>query len=292
MGFKKRANARRAKAKKDTVTKLNQVITDEADRANFLMEQLHLYNDNVRGFKGFAGSCITDSMLFVKVWNRLGWGKAEAVCTDLAGITYHLDSEGAVTKGHDGDDPHYPEPRTNPRYYDPNGMTGYDGHIIVKTPNFYVDPTIGQINRHNLFAPLSIHFPATLADALTEYPPQVQDIFTRTTPVELRLRKQGDVGTDKEQQPIIHREMQDLVLFKEASLAPNKVAIIPYEVGDDMTLLGWAIRTDIDFETELAEHRKFWPDNDTWWLERKIHGKGLYAQVINTLTQLQKGVNK
>ena len=292
MGFKKRANARRAKAKKDTVTKLNRVITDEEERVVFLLEQLHTYNDNVRGFNGNAGSCITDSMLFVKVWNRLGWGKAEPVCTDLASQSSQGMQVVLWHKGHDGDDPHYPEPRTNPRYYDPNGMTGYDGHIIVKTPNFYVDPTIGQISRHNLFAPLSIHFPATLADALTEYPPQIQDIFTRTTPVELRLRKQGDVGTDKEQQPIIHREMQDLVLFKEASLAPKKVAILPYEVGDHMTLLGWAIRTDIDFETELAEHRKFWPDNDTWWLERKIHGRGLYAQVINTLTQLQKGVNK
>lgn len=304
MGFKKRAGIRKTQAKKATVTKLNQLITDEADRANFLMEQLHLYNDNVRGFNGFAGSCITDSMLFVKVWNRLGWGKAEPVCTDLAGITYHLDSEGGVTKprgahctlwhkGHDGDDPKYPNPRSNPRYYQ-KGATGYDGHIIVKTPNFYLDPTLGQINRSDgNIVPISWGFSADEAKSIEDYEEGLQRLFTTPHDTTIRVRAHEDRNGVTKETPITDTFTVTIPMLRPQSTAPEKVAIcqIPTEDNKHLALIAWAIRTDIDFETELAIHRRFFPTNDGWYNERKVHGRGLYAQVINTLTQLQKGVN-
>ena len=283
MGFKKRAGRKKPQGSKNRI--FNQISTEE-ERIEFLRNQLHKYNDSVRGFKGNPGSCITDSMLFVKVWNRL-WPRmrAHCVCVDLAAqgpLGYQVT---LWHKGHDGDDPNYPEPRTNPRFYDPKGATGYDGHIIVKTPNYYVDLTIGQISRSGqVEAPLSTVFPTELAVPITEYPLWIHEMFTREKELQINIRANGGVGTDPNQREILNNYTDTMCLLRPQSVKPGKIAVIqPGKDEGEYTIIAYAIRTDIDFETELAEHRRFWSSDDGWGDERKRHGRGLYKQVRTIL---------
>tara|TARA_R110002020_G_scaffold374239_1_gene585610 strand:- start:5112 stop:5972 length:861 start_codon:yes stop_codon:yes gene_type:complete len=285
MGFKAKANARR-KAATPTPRKLS-----EEEAISFVTEQLHKYNDNVRGFQGRAGSCITDSMLFCKVYNRLfTHHRAKPVCTDLSAQAFDNKSPTMQVclwhKGHDGNDPHYPDARTNPRYYG-NTPSGYDGHIIVQTQNYYVDLTLGQINRPALKVPLSHTFARTEAKAFSLYHPNIRHFFTevRHTQIINRTLNQQAGQPLKNDAKITHS--MDLVLLRPESLAPEAVAIQDYNHDDrHSTTIAWAIRTDIDFETELGIHRQYFHTNDTWYDERKIHGRGLYAQCKKALKEV------
>ena len=303
MGFKKRNRKPQPKKayNKRNVTKVLTLGTTEEERVDAVTKLLLDYNREVRGFKE-AGSCITDSMLFVAVWNKLFPDMpAEAVCTDLAAFSKYQE----VTlwhKGHDGDDPNWPEHRSNPRYYGPNGG-GYDGHVVVRTPNFIIDPTIGQINREVdgqqvLGVPMSTRFNLSDCTPLEDYDEELTEIFTRSKPTQMRIREQVPNGTSRSQGKIVKEWVQDLVLMRPQSLAPKKVFITDFETVTKVrptgvnkrrparretliTVVAWALRPDIDFATELAIHRADSNQNleDYWDRERAVHAKRLMKRI-------------
>ena len=196
-------------------------------------------------------------MLFVGVWNRLFTDKAVCVCTDLAAMG-SSEREGmgqTVTlwhKGHDGNDPKYPDYRTNPRYYQ-EGATGYDGHVIVQTKTYLLDLTLGQINRRDMSknhgsehteyyggtliaVPNTFTFRRDHCKAMNDYPENVVQALTEIKSVEMRQREHLEAGEDKSTAKIIRTWTQD-------------------------------------FETELGVHRQYFGKDDDWNQIRKRHVK-------------------
>ena len=297
-GKRRKSAAKKSRAeKKSFVTQHNPTNSmSEMDRISFVTNAVRSFNDKVRGFKA-VGSCITDSMLFVGVWNRLFTDKAVCVCTDLAAMG-SSEREGmgqTVTlwhKGHDGNDPKYPDYRTNPRYYQ-EGATGYDGHVIVQTKTYLLDLTLGQINRRDMSknhgsehteyyggtliaVPNTFTFRRDHCKAMNDYPENVVQALTEIKSVEMRQREHLEAGEDKSTAKIIRTWTQDLALLNPDSLAPEQVSVHMFEdIAPDMeyTLVAYALRPDIDFETELGVHRQYFGKDDDWNQIRKRHVK-------------------
>ena len=278
IGFKSRANKKRkAVAKKKAREEaLQNQPDDEFERICFVTAIVHSWNKKVRGFES-VGSCITDSQVFARVWNRLykkrKEPKAYPVCTDLFAFSQTNGQEVSLWhKGYDGDDPNFPEPRSNPRYYGKQ-PTGYDGHIIVKTPNFYVDMTLGQINRKDskgrdlIKVPEAWVFKNTEVRSLSEYPEDLVKHITSTRMMTLRETEKPKVGESKAQMKTLRTWEEPFTLLREASRKPDAIYIGSFGIGnleDEDTIVGYALRTDIDFETELALHRSYFADGDQW----------------------------
>lgn len=282
MGFKKRARQnRKPQAKRSTVTKQNLDLEEKAIVE--VMNDIISFNRHVRGFTG-AGSCITDSMLFTILYNKrykTTLKRAKAVCCDVSGFGSTGREFSLWHKGHDGNDPQYPEYRTNPNYYS-TGATGYDGHVVAETEHYIVDLTIGQINRndpetgHRYFdVPLAEYFLKRECQPLQNYPAWIVEHMRTIKTIQQNPRKQLEAGQDQSDAPLLEPFMATHPMMHDEAVNQNKIYIDNYTTKQDVphphlgtnqplsTIIAWALRPDIDFHTEVNVLRKWFTDDYT-----------------------------
>ena len=282
MGFKRRAaDRRKAAAAKEPKPEPKTYTEEEA--IQIVMGELKDYNETVRGFTE-AGSCITDSMLFCNAMAATFKIPAVPVCSDLAAFGRSRHGEYQLQlwhKGHDGNDPRYPDDyRSNPKHYGPSG-TGYDGHIVVRTPNFIIDPTFGQLNREG-----KIKVPLMALLSLEDFGPidpnnDLHAHFLKSHTITMFKRPQRVIG-EKQNSDATHSWDVELPLLLPASIEPEMVHISNHKEDGIITFFAHALRTDIDFETELQKHIDTGTlkiNEDSWRQEREVHSRKLIGRM-------------
>ena len=281
MGFKKRARQNRKKISMSAVTKqrMAQRLALEERAISDVLNDIIAFNTHVRGFTG-AGSCISDSMLFTILYNKRykTLRRARAVCCDVSGFGSTGREFSLWHKGHDGNDPQYPEPRTNPNYYS-KGATGYDGHVVAQTEHYIIDPTIGQINRndpetgHRYFDVELAHvFPIKECVPLQNYPDWLGERLTAVRTIENYPRQQLEAGQDMADAPVLESFKDTRPMMHNEAVSQDQLYIyqfkskqaVPHLDGTNQPLLttvAWALRPDIDFHTEVNVLRKWFTDD-------------------------------
>ena len=281
MGFKKRARQNRKKISMSAVTKQRMIqrLALEERAIREVVDDIINFNTHVRGFSG-AGSCISDSMLFTILYNKRykTLRRARAVCCDVSGFGSTGREFSLWHKGHDGNDPEWPEPRSNPKFYS-MGATGYDGHVVAQTEHYIVDLTIGQINRndpetgHRYFDVELAHvFPIKECVPLQNYPDWLGERLTAVKTLEHRPRQQLEAGQDMADAPLLEPFTATHPCMHDEAVRQEQIYIYQFYSKQDVphldgtiqplqTTIAWALRPDIDFHTEVNVLRKWFTDD-------------------------------
>ena len=226
-----------------------------------------------------VGSCVQDSKILAELLSS--WGiESRVICADISVFNemqkrsiigryvYHLAIDNpdyektgivnqCITKLHkDGIDISFLDQDKDPYLADPMSVTiyheqqiggeGHDGHAIVETPNFYLDPTLGQTHREGLLdVPQMIVIPRSEAGPLK---PIDQWITMDRRDWNVRLRKtKGNLGN-------LERVIEEKTMDLQGLLGENAVKhdqVIVQTIADD-TFLAYAIRPDLEISKIYA----------------------------------------
>lgn len=130
------------------------------------LKALHLFQQGM-GWES-VGSCVQDSVIIREVLQRHFKIKAEVISADLSAWNENMvnclresnrtgdDLSAVLDRIEDGDfaDFSCAAPRTVRCFHEQAmGGDGFDGHALVRTNNYIIDPTAGQAARHELEIP-------------------------------------------------------------------------------------------------------------------------------------------
>jgi hypothetical protein len=160
-------------------------------------------------------------------------------------------------KGHDETDPQF-NGRDNPRHYGEDAQ-GYDGHMVVQTPNFIIDSTLGQINRdERIQAPRVMVYERKHFGPLPEaYEWLMNEVPIPTSPV--GARKAGyDSNGNLHDLDMTQVTVANMAMLTPHSIKPEKVAVVKVAENSWVAL---CLRPDISLSSEMEIHQ-FAP---SWW---------------------------